>query len=276
MHLPLPRLPSDGMGVMAILGFVLESCRRPRRLTPPVVRSRSPPCLGLDPLPVSVSIPSLSRSVTRDLLERTLCPVRALRFYVDWTKDPVFRRGRKRLFVSIVEGFEREIRLATVARWIVSTIQLAYSLTQDAKCQSPPMWCVHCLPPGQLMRESPSGTCSKQQRGVITPRSLSSTCMTVPFWPTACVQSVQSSQPSMWCDRGRRRSPLLGGHSVRPSILCHHGGPTSLTLSVFLTVRLSGSPLGLEGSVELPRMAPMWGCGPGTLSLFWLPGYPSS
>jgi hypothetical protein len=43
--------------------------------------------------------------------------------------DPVFRRGRKRLFVSIMERFERKIRPATVARWIISTIQLAYSLT---------------------------------------------------------------------------------------------------------------------------------------------------
>jgi hypothetical protein len=58
-----------------------------------------------------------------------MCPVCALKFYVDRTKDPVFRRGRKRLFVSIVEMFEQDIRLAPVARWIVSTIQLAYSLT---------------------------------------------------------------------------------------------------------------------------------------------------
>jgi hypothetical protein len=58
-----------------------------------------------------------------------LCPVRTLKFYMDRTKDPAFRRGRKRLIVSIVEGFEREIRPATLARWIVSTIQLAYSGT---------------------------------------------------------------------------------------------------------------------------------------------------
>jgi hypothetical protein len=49
-----------------------------------------------------VTIPSLSRSVTPDLPDRTLCPVHALKFYVGRTKDPVFRRGRKRLFVSIV------------------------------------------------------------------------------------------------------------------------------------------------------------------------------
>jgi hypothetical protein len=68
-----------------------------------------------------VSIPSLSRSVTRDLPDRTLYPVSALKFYVE--DAPL---------LSVVEGFEREIRLATVARWIVSTIQLAYSLTNTS------------------------------------------------------------------------------------------------------------------------------------------------
>jgi hypothetical protein len=137
-------LPSEGMG--GILGFVPEFLVKTQ-----VANTSSRP----------VSIPSLSRSVTRDLPDRTVCPVHALRFYVDWTKDPVFRRGRKRLFVSIMEAFEREIRPATVARWIVSTIKLAYSLTNMSPT-SDAMRCVHCLPPGQLIRASPSGTCSKQ------------------------------------------------------------------------------------------------------------------
>jgi hypothetical protein len=47
---------------------------------------------------------------------------------MDWTKVVVFRHGRKRIFASIVEGFQREIRLAPVARWIASTFLLAYSL----------------------------------------------------------------------------------------------------------------------------------------------------
>jgi hypothetical protein len=77
---------------------------------------------------------------------------------MDRTKDPAFRRGRKRLFVSIMEGFEREIRPATVARWIVYTIQLADSLTNTSpnlrrRRRSPPMRCVLCLPPGQPIRE---------------------------------------------------------------------------------------------------------------------------
>jgi hypothetical protein len=160
-----------------------------------------------------IPILSLSQSVTHDLPDRTLCPDHTLRFYEDRTNDPVFRWGRKRLFVSIVEGFEREISLATVARWIVSTIQLAYSLmntspTSEAKRRSLPMRCMHCLPPGQLITASPSGTFSKQRRGVITPCSLRSTCATVPFWPTACVQSVQSSQSSTSCERDRRDPPF--------------------------------------------------------------------
>jgi hypothetical protein len=43
-----------------------------------------------------------SRSVTRDLPERTLCLVRALKFYMDRTKDPTFHRGRKRLFTVAI------------------------------------------------------------------------------------------------------------------------------------------------------------------------------
>jgi hypothetical protein len=75
-----------------------------------------------------VTIPSLSRSVTRDLTDRTLCLVRALKFYIDQTNDPACCHGRKRFFVSIVVGFEQEIRLASVASWIVSTILLTYSM----------------------------------------------------------------------------------------------------------------------------------------------------
>jgi hypothetical protein len=61
-----------------------------------------------------------------------------------------------------------------------------------------------------------------------TPHSLCSTCATAPFWPTLCGQSAQSSQPSTWCDRGRRDLHFLGFFPVRPSIPFRHAGPTSL------------------------------------------------
>lgn len=77
-----------------------------------------------------VTIPSLSGLVSRDLPDRTLCPVRALKYYLDRTKDPVFRRGRERLFVSYREGFEREIAAPTISRWIICTIRRAYCETR--------------------------------------------------------------------------------------------------------------------------------------------------
>ena len=73
-----------------------------------------------------VEIPALTNIVDRDLPDRTLCPVRALRFYVDKTQDPSFRRGRERLFVSYLEGRDTEIRPATIARWIVLAVRAAY------------------------------------------------------------------------------------------------------------------------------------------------------
>jgi hypothetical protein len=214
----------------------------------------------------------------RDLPDRNLCLVRTLKFYVDRTKDPAFRCGRKRLFVSIVEGFEREIRPATVARWIVSTIQLAYSLTNTSpdlrRLASVTMRCMLCLPPGQPIRESPSGTCSKQRRGVTTPRSLSSICGTVPFWLTACSQSVQSSQPSTWCDRGRKVSPFYGAFPfVRSFSVAVVVPPLSLELRrgpvgpSWPSVSLAPLPKP-GGSFELPRTAPVGGRGPVTLSVF--------
>jgi hypothetical protein len=65
-----------------------------------------------------ITIPSLSWFVFQNLPDRTYT-----QYYVDWTKDLVFRRGRKRLFISHVDGFQWEIRPATVTRWIVSTIR---------------------------------------------------------------------------------------------------------------------------------------------------------
>jgi hypothetical protein len=124
---------------------------------------------------------------------------------------------------------------------------------------------------GHRIYSETGGTHSKQRRevsGVITPRSLSSTCVTVPFWPTVCIQSVQSSQPSTWCERGRRRSLLLGGHPVRPFVLSPwwpHLSPWRMRRgprSVFLTVRLSGSPLGWGGvPLSCPARLPWEGTG---------------
>ena len=79
-----------------------------------------------------VVIPSLSRTVSGDLPDRTLCPVRALKFYIDRTKSPSFRQGRERLFVSYKEGHTGDIAAATISRWIVETIRTSYCLVRDS------------------------------------------------------------------------------------------------------------------------------------------------
>lgn len=74
-----------------------------------------------------VTIPSLSGTISYDLPDRTLCPVRALKFYINRTKPPGIRQGRERLFLSYKEGNKREIAAATISRWIVETIRLSYN-----------------------------------------------------------------------------------------------------------------------------------------------------
>jgi hypothetical protein len=80
-----------------------------------------------------VIIPSLSATVDKTFPDRTLCPVRALKFYVDRTRPPTVRRGRQHLFISYAEGYSKEIAPTTISRWIVSTIKLAYQLTGNSQ-----------------------------------------------------------------------------------------------------------------------------------------------
>ena len=66
-----------------------------------------------------VTIPALTTIVDRQFKEdRTLCPVRALRYYLDRTKD---------LRVSIFKkGHTSDIRPATLSSWLKQTILLCY------------------------------------------------------------------------------------------------------------------------------------------------------
>ena len=53
-----------------------------------------------------------------------LCPVRALRIYL--TRVFPRRKNRKRVFISHLENYQKEISSDTVSRWIVQTIRFAY------------------------------------------------------------------------------------------------------------------------------------------------------
>ena len=72
-----------------------------------------------------VTIPALTTILDRQFKEdRTLCPVRALRFYLDQTKD--LRGSRSLLFISFKKGHTSDIRPATLSSWLKQTILLCY------------------------------------------------------------------------------------------------------------------------------------------------------
>ena len=72
-----------------------------------------------------VTIPALTTIVDRQFKEdKTLCPVRALRHYLDRTKD--MRGSRSLPFISFKIGHPSDIRPATLSSWLKQTILLCY------------------------------------------------------------------------------------------------------------------------------------------------------
>ena len=64
-----------------------------------------------------VTIPALTAIVDRQFKEdRTLCPVRALRYYLDRTKD--LRGSRSLLFIFFKKGHTSDIRPVTLSSWL--------------------------------------------------------------------------------------------------------------------------------------------------------------
>ena len=72
-----------------------------------------------------VTIPALTIIVDRQFREdRTLCLLRALRYYLDQTKD--LRGSRSLLFISFKKGHTLDIRPTTLSSWLKQTILLCY------------------------------------------------------------------------------------------------------------------------------------------------------
>ena len=78
-----------------------------------------------------VTIPSLSSTVGRDLPDRTLCPVRALCFYLDKTKAGVDQNRLKRLFISFKPGHKGDLVKVTISGWIKALIRSAYEKIEN-------------------------------------------------------------------------------------------------------------------------------------------------
>ena len=76
------------------------------------------------PVVIPALAPTLDRSLKSD---RTLCPVRALRYYLDRTSD--LRQGKELVFVSFKKGFDKDISPATISSWIKQTVILCYELS---------------------------------------------------------------------------------------------------------------------------------------------------
>ena len=72
-----------------------------------------------------VTIPALTTTMDRQFKEdRILCPVQALRYYLDRTKD--LRGSRSLLFISFKKGRTSDIKPATLSSWLKQTILLCY------------------------------------------------------------------------------------------------------------------------------------------------------
>ena len=72
--------------------------------------------------PDPIVVPSLARICKREHLDRLLCPVRSLKFYLKMTSS--YRQNRTRLFLPIKGN--QDISKDTILRWISYTIKLAY------------------------------------------------------------------------------------------------------------------------------------------------------
>ena len=75
------------------------------------------------PVVIPALAPTLDRSLKSD---RSLCPVRALHYYLDRTSD--LRQNKELIFVSFKKGFDKDISPATISSWIKQTVILCYEL----------------------------------------------------------------------------------------------------------------------------------------------------
>ena len=77
-----------------------------------------------------VVIPALAPTLDKSLLEdKSLCPVRALRYYLDRTKN--LREGKDLVFVSFRKGLQKDIVPATISSWVKQTVLLCYQLSDQ-------------------------------------------------------------------------------------------------------------------------------------------------
>ena len=77
------------------------------------------------PVVIPALAPTLDRSLKSD---RSLCPVRALRYYLATSN---IRQNKELVFVSFKKGFDKDISPATISSWIKQTVILYYELSDQ-------------------------------------------------------------------------------------------------------------------------------------------------
>ena len=77
-----------------------------------------------------VVIPTLKYNQSSKDMDILLCPIRALRCYLDRTKD--LRGDRQLLFISFKQGHTKDIQCSTISSWIKHTIKFCYSKVDNA------------------------------------------------------------------------------------------------------------------------------------------------
>ena len=78
------------------------------------------------PVVIPALAPTLDRSLKSD---RSLCPVRALCYYLDRTSD--LRQNKELVFVSFKKGFDKDISPATISSWIKQMVIPCYELSDQ-------------------------------------------------------------------------------------------------------------------------------------------------
>ena len=77
-----------------------------------------------------VVIPALAPTLDKSLKgDRSLCPVRALHYYLDRTSD--LRQNKELVFVSFKKGFDKDTSPATISSLIKQTVILCYELSDQ-------------------------------------------------------------------------------------------------------------------------------------------------
>ncbi len=84
--------------------------------------------------PREYSIKSLHQHIPFDDPERFLCPVRAIRIYLERTNR--FRGDKRKLFISLCPNYSKEIGVNTISRWIRETIKLSYSSQKSSEIET--------------------------------------------------------------------------------------------------------------------------------------------